>query len=170
MVPRLLPPLLFSDDRGFFRVVARNDELPVAMVQTNLSRSLPGVLRGLHYQLEHSQAKLITVLQGAILDVAVDVRRSSPDFGRCYTAELSAENGQQFFIPAGYAHGFCVLGQTPADVLYHCSDYHHAGDDYGIHWNDPALAVPWPLQSPVVSAKDQVHPRLAEVPPEHLPC
>jgi len=167
-IPELRTPRLHEDDRGWFSELWRGREWPVPMVQTNLSRSVRGVLRGLHYQVDHPQAKLVSVLRGAILDVTVDVRRSSPDFGRVYYHELSEENRGQLYIPTGFAHGFCVLGEH-ADVLYYCSDYYR-GPDLGVHWADPQLAIKWPVTDPILSAKDKVNPCLAEVPPERLPC
>lgn len=142
---------------------------PVEFVQTNFSRSLPGVLRGLHYQFARPQAKLVTVVRGAIFDVMVDVRPESPDFGRCYSAELTEANRRQLFIPAGFAHGFCVLGEELADVVYQVSDYYHPASDCGIHWADPALGIPWPVAVPVTSERDRALPHLADVPRERLP-
>jgi dTDP-4-dehydrorhamnose 3,5-epimerase len=123
----------------------------------------------LHLQHPKDQAKLVSALAGTIWDVAVDVRRGSPTFGRWAAATLSAETGHQLFIPAGFAHGFCVLSET-ALVTYKMSDQYDAGAALGIVWNDPALAIDWPVEHPVVSAKDAAAPRLAEIPPQRLPA
>jgi len=139
-------------------------------VQDNLSRSCRDTVRGLHYQLRHPQAKLVSVLSGAVLDVAVDIRRGSPTFGRHVTVELSAENRRQLFIPEGFAHGFRVLTDT-ADFYYKCTDFYTPGDEYGIFWNDPALGIPWgTIAAPVVSAKDAALPHLRDLPTAHLPA
>jgi dTDP-4-dehydrorhamnose 3,5-epimerase len=170
----LFTPKVFGDARGFFLQTYQTKlyasaGLDRTFVQDNLSRSCRDTVRGLHYQLQHPQAKLVSVLRGAVLDVAVDIRRGSPTFGKCVVAELSEENRQQLFIPEGFAHGFRVLSET-ADFYYKCTDFYAPGDEYGVQWNDPALAIPWgALNTPVVSAKDQRMPRLADVPPEHLP-
>ncbi|HAL92560.1 MAG TPA: dTDP-4-dehydrorhamnose 3,5-epimerase [Verrucomicrobia bacterium] len=167
-------PDVFGDSRGFFLQTYQTKEYAAAgldrvFVQDNLSRSCRDTVRGLHYQLRHPQGKLVSVLRGAVLDVAVDIRRGSPTFGRFEAVELSEDNRKQFFIPEGFAHGFRVLTET-ADFCYKCTDFYAPGDEYGILWNDPALAIPWgDVAAPVVSAKDMKLPRLAEVPPEHLP-
>ena len=167
-------PDIFGDARGFFLQTYQTRAYAAAgldrpFVQDNLSRSCRGTVRGLHYQLRHPQGKLVSVLRGAVLDVAVDIRRGSPTFGRFEAVELSEDNRKQFFIPEGFAHGFRVLTDT-ADFCYKCTDFYAPGDEYGVFWNDPALAIPWgDMDSPVVSAKDQKLPRLADVPPEHLP-
>jgi len=170
----LFTPKVFGDDRGFFQQMYHAREYAAAgldaeFVQDNLSRSCRDTVRGLHYQLAHPQGKLVCVLRGAVLDVAVDIRRGSPTFGQIVVAELSEENRRQFFIPAGFAHGFRVLSDT-ADFYYKCTDFFTPGDEYGVRWNDPALGIPWgEVAAPVVSPKDQATPLLAEVPPEHLP-
>lgn len=168
MKVELLVPRLWSDARGSLFEVHRDDLFPHPMVQTNVSRSRGGVLRGLHYQLERPQAKLVTVLRGAILDVAVDLRRSSSTFGEVFQAELSGENRHQLYVPAGYAHGFCVLSDE-VEVLYHCSDYYHPSSERGVAWNDPQLAIPWPVSEPILSEKDAAYPPLREIPPDQLP-
>ncbi len=170
----LFTPRVFGDDRGFFLQTYQVNEYAAAgldrvFVQDNLSRSRFGTIRGLHYQLKNPQAKLVSVLRGSVLDVAVDIRRGSPTFGRAVAVELSEENRRQLFIPEGFAHGFRVLSDS-ADFYYKCTDVYAPGDEYGILWNDSALAIPWgEVAAPVVSPKDQKLPRLADVPPEHLP-
>jgi len=169
----LIKPRVFHDPRGFFLETYRADVLAVAgvqetFVQDNHSRSSRGVLRGLHYQLRHAQAKLCRVAQGEILDIAVDIRVGSPHFGRWVGAVLSAENCHGLYIPKGFAHGFAVRSET-ADFLYKCSDYYDATDDCGVQWNDPALAIEWDTPSPILSAKDQHHLPLAQIPRDRLP-
>ena len=167
-------PSIFGDARGFFLQTYQTKEyaaagLDRAFVQDNLSRSCRGTVRGLHYQLKHPQGKLVSVLRGAVLDVAVDIRRGSPTFGRFEAVELSEENRKQFYIPEGFAHGFRVLTDV-ADFCYKCTDFYAPGDEYGVKWDDPGLAIPWgDLAAPIVSGKDQKLPWLADVPPEHLP-
>ena len=167
-------PDIFGDARGFFLQTYQTREYAVAgldraFVQDNLSRSCRGTVRGLHYQLQHPQGKLVSVLRGAVLDVAVDIRRGSPTFGRFEAVELSEDNRQQLFSPEGFAHGFRVLTDT-ADFYYKCTDFYAPGDEYGVRWNDPDIGIPWgDLSSPVVSPKDMELSRLADIPPEHLP-
>lgn len=164
---KLITPRRFGDDRGFFQQTYHYGQyaaagMEVRFVQDNWSRSTKGVLRGLHYQLEHPQDKLVSVIRGEVFDVAVDVRRSSPTFGQWVGAVLSAENGCQMFVPKGFAHGFCVLSDS-VDFIYKCSDFYAPGDEYGISWNDPAIGVGWPdVADPLVSAKDAVLPVLAD--------
>ena len=171
---RLFTPKIFGDPRGFFLQTYQTREYAAAgldriFVQDNLSRSCRDTVRGLHYQLQHPQGKLVSVLRGAVLDVAVDIRRGSPTFGKYVAVELSEENRRQLFIPEGFAHGFRVLSES-ADFYYKCTDFYAPGDEYGVKWDDPALAIPWgAMAAPVVSAKDVKLPRLAEMPPEHLP-
>ena len=171
---RVFTPSIFGDARGFFLQTYQTREYAAAgldrvFVQDNLSRSCRGTVRGLHYQLNHPQAKLVSVLRGAVLDVAVDIRRGSPTFGRFEAVELSEDNRKQFFIPEGFAHGFRVLSDT-ADFFYKCADFYTPGDEYGVKWDDPDLAIPWgDLADPIVSSKDLKLPRLADVPPERLP-
>jgi dTDP-4-dehydrorhamnose 3,5-epimerase len=169
----LLTPKTYSDPRGFFRETYHADKLAArgvtcAFVQDNHSRSCRGALRGLHYQVRHPQAKLVSVLRGEIFDVVVDIRRGSPTFGRNASFPLSDENKQMVFIPEGFAHGFCVLSDI-ADVHYKCSNFYHADDDGGIAWNDPSLGIIWPVAAPILSGKDQTYPCLAAVPPDRLP-
>jgi dTDP-4-dehydrorhamnose 3,5-epimerase len=161
----LIEPDVFTDARGEFLEThhsARYAEhgIPGPFVQDNLSRSVKGTLRGLHYQLKHAQGKLVMALTGRIFDVAVDIRKNSPAFGRWVGVELSGENRRQLYIPPGFAHGFCVVSET-ADVLYKCTDLYAPRDERGIVWNDPALAIAWPVTSPLLSNKDRAYPRLA---------
>ena len=175
-IPGLLvfTPSVFGDARGFFLQTYQTREyaaagLDRAFVQDNLSRSCRGTVRGLHYQLRHPQGKLVSVLRGAVLDVAVDIRRGSPTFGQFEAVELSEDNRKQFYVPEGFAHGFRVLTDV-ADFCYKCTDFYAPGDEYGVKWDDPDLAIPWgDGAAPIVSAKDQKLPRLADVPPAHLP-
>jgi dTDP-4-dehydrorhamnose 3,5-epimerase len=130
-------------------------------VQDNHSHSKKHVLRGLHYQLTRPQGKLVFVVSGEIFDVAVDIRQDSPTFGRWAGACLSAENKHQIFVPEGFAHGFVVLSAS-ADVIYKCTDVYAPGDEYGIYWADPAIAIDWPVQNPILSDKDQKCPLLSD--------
>jgi dTDP-4-dehydrorhamnose 3,5-epimerase len=161
----IVEPDVYCDARGFFletyhaaRYSAHGME--VAFVQDNHSRSARGTLRGLHLQVRRPQAKLVRVISGAVYDVAVDVRRGSPTFGRWVAVTLSAENFLQCYIPAGFAHGFCVLSDV-ADVEYKCTDVYEPGAEIGIAWNDPSLAIPWPVEQPLLSDRDRGHPPLA---------
>lgn len=169
----LIEPDIHADGRGFFLETyhaARYGEagVGVTFLQDNLSHSTRGVLRGLHYQLRSPQAKLVSVLQGRILDVAVDVRVGADSFGRWEAFELSSEARRQLYVPPGYAHGFYVLSET-ADVCYKCSALYDPEDDYGIHYADPELAIAWPVSEPVLSAKDRALPRLSAVAAGALP-
>lgn len=166
---KLLAPKVFGDSRGFFcetyneQVFAEALGQDVRFVQDNHSRSSRHVLRGLHYQVRHAQAKLVRVVSGVVFDVAVDMRRSSPTFGRWVGAILSSENQNQMWVPEGFAHGFLVLSET-ADFVYKTTDYWSPANERSVRWNDPALAVDWPVQGfePVLSAKDQEAPLLAD--------
>jgi dTDP-4-dehydrorhamnose 3,5-epimerase len=154
----LIQPKLHRDPRGYFFESFRTDTLAAAgvppFVQDNQSMSTRGTLRGLHYQLDRPQGKLVRVLQGAVIDVVVDIRIGSPTFGRWLAEELSAENLRQVYVPPGYAHGFQVIGEV-GEVFYKCTDYYSgAADQRGIAWNDPALAIPWPERQPLLSHKD----------------
>jgi len=157
---------VFPDSRGSFKELSRVEALAAAgvtapIVQVNCSVSRPGVLRGLHYQLKFPQAKLVTVAYGAVHDVVVDCRPASPTFGRWAAFDLTADGGEQLYVPRGFAHGFAVLGDAPAAVVYQCDDYYHPGDEGGLLWNSPALAIPWPVRDPVLSEKDRVLPPFA---------
>jgi dTDP-4-dehydrorhamnose 3,5-epimerase len=167
----VIEPRLFGDERGFFMETWRADAFAEAgidarFVQDNHSRSAHGVLRGLHYQLPNPQGKLARVVAGAVWDVAVDMRRSSPTFGQWFGLELSAVNRRMIWIPEGLAHGFLVLSET-ADFLYKCSGPYSPADEQSVRWDDPDLAIDWPLSAggrPVLSAKDAAAPGLAEAP------
>ena len=137
-------------------------------VQDNLSRSVRGTLRGLHYQLQQAQAKLIQVIKGVVFDVVVDIRCGSPSFGQWAGVNLSEENKRQLFVPQGFAHGFCVLSEA-AEVVYKCTDFYAPEDEGGILWSDPDIAIDWPIANPLLSDKDSRLPYLADVPPERLP-
>lgn len=157
----LLEPKVFGDARGFFlesynqKVFREVTGLDVQFVQDNHSRSAQGVLRGLHYQLRQPQGKLVRVVRGAVFDVAVDVRRASPTFGRWVGAELSEENQRQFWVPPGFAHGFVVLSES-ADFLYKATDYYAPEHERCIAWNDPAIGIEWPRGvDPKLSEKDR---------------
>lgn len=156
----ILEPKVFGDDRGFFfesysqRAFREVTGLDVEFVQDNHSKSARNVLRGLHYQVDHAQGKLVRVVQGAVFDVAVDIRRSSPTFGKYVGVELSAENKRQLWVPAGFAHGFLVLTET-AEFLYKTTDFYYPEHERCIAWNDPEIGIAWPIgESPVLSAKD----------------
>lgn len=157
----------FVDARGFFleRINAHAFELeglPSQFVQENHSRSLPGVIRGLHFQWSPAQSKLVGVVRGRIWDVALDIRPWSMTYGRYYAAELSDENAELLWIPAGFAHGFCVLGDEAADVLYHTDAPYEPACEGGIRFDDPELAIAWPVSSPVVSERDRRLPSWLE--------
>ncbi|HEN21134.1 MAG TPA: dTDP-4-dehydrorhamnose 3,5-epimerase [Desulfobacteraceae bacterium] len=169
----LVQPDVFSDDRGYFletyhRAKYKESGIEYEFVQDNRSHSRHGVLRGLHYQLQNAQGKLVYVVRGEIFDVAVDIRRGSPYFGRWFGAYLSSENSRQIFVPEGFAHGFCVLSKT-ADVIYKCTDFYSPGDEYGISWSDPDIGIKWPLNSPILSQKDNGNPLLSDIPENLLP-
>ncbi|MDP3871135.1 MAG: dTDP-4-dehydrorhamnose 3,5-epimerase [Methyloversatilis sp.] len=164
----VLEPKVFGDARGFFmesfnaRAFREATGLDVSFVQDNHSRSGKGVLRGLHYQVNQPQGKLVRVAQGAVFDVAVDLRRSSPTFGKWYGVELSGENHRQFWVPAGFAHGFYVLSES-ADFLYKTTDYYAPEHERSLAWNDPTVGVEWSLQgAPLLSPKDIAGKPLAE--------
>jgi len=165
---KIIEPKVFGDARGFFYESfnqRRFNELvgrEVQFVQDNHSRSARHVLRGLHYQIQQAQGKLVRVVQGTVYDVAVDLRRSSPTFGQHVGVELSAENKRMFWIPEGFAHGFVVLSES-AEFLYKTTDYWAPEFERSLAWNDPALAIDWPLsEAPALSAKDQQGKLLAE--------
>lgn len=169
----LIEPMVFEDARGFFMETYHLGKYADAgvkkpFVQDNHSHSQRFTLRGLHYQLDHPQAKLVFVISGEILDIAVDIRRGSPTFGRWTGTLLSDKNRRQLFVPEGFAHGFCVLSET-ADVMYKCTDLYAPGDEYGIFWADPAIDIVWPIENPILSEKDAANPLLNDVPEAHLP-
>ncbi len=169
----LIEPTVFRDERGFFLESYHRlklSELGICdhFVQDNHAMSGRGTLRGLHYQIKHQQAKFCRVIRGKVLDVAVDIRRGSPHFGKAVSVVLSADNMQQIYIPAGFAHGYLVLSET-AEFLYKCSDFYYPEFDRGILWNDPALGIDWGMENPQLSAKDRNHLPLAQVAAEDLP-
>lgn len=164
----IIEPKVFGDDRGFFyesfnrRLFAELTGRDVDFVQDNHSRSVKGVLRGLHYQIQHPQAKLVRVTQGAVLDVAVDIRKSSSTFGQHVVLELSAENKRMFWMPEGFAHGFMVLSDA-AEFLYKTTDYWYPEHERCLRWDDPVLKIDWQISdAPVLSAKDMLGKVLAE--------
>ncbi|PUA42592.1 dTDP-4-dehydrorhamnose 3,5-epimerase [Pseudomonas protegens] len=164
----IIEPKVFGDERGFFyesfnaRAFEEATRVRVQFVQDNHSRSQKGVLRGLHYQLQNTQGKLVRVTQGEVLDVAVDIRRSSPHFGQWVAVRLSAQNHRQLWVPEGFAHGFVVLSDF-AEFLYKTTDYYTPSAERSIRWDDPTLAIDWQLtEPPQLSAKDQAGTLLAE--------
>lgn len=168
----LLKPDVYRDDRGFFLETYREEHLKaegidVHFVQDNLSQSHKDTVRGLHYQIEQQQDKLLMVMQGTILDVAVDLRRQSATFGQHVAVELSADNKHQMFIPKGFAHGFAVLSEK-ALVYYKCSDYYYPEGERGLYWDDPELGIDWKVGNPIISEKDQNQPLLSEISNEDL--
>ena len=167
----LIEPDIFRDERGFFMESYHAGKypqhgLPAEFKQDNHSRSCRGVLRGLHYQLEHPQGKLVRVVSGEVLDVAVDIRKGSPRFGEAVSVVLSADDPRQLYIPPGFAHGFCTLSEQ-ADFLYKCTQLYAPGDEYGIAWDDPDIAIDWPQLDFSLSEKDKRNPRLCDS--DHLP-
>jgi dTDP-4-dehydrorhamnose 3,5-epimerase len=165
---KIIEPKVFGDARGFFlesfnsREFAERVDAGVEFVQDNHSRSAKGVLRGLHYQIQHAQGKLVRVVSGEVYDVAVDIRRSSPNFGKWVGVLLSAENQRQMWVPPGFAHGFVVMSES-ADFLYKTTDYWFAEHERSIAWNDPAIGIDWPIEGePLVAAKDALGKRLSE--------
>ena len=169
---KLITPRRFNDGRGFFQQSYHYEQyaeagITAAFVQDNWSHSSKGVLRGLHYQLKNPQAKLVSVIRGEVFDVAVDLRRSSPSFGKWVGAILSSENGKQLFVPEGFAHGFCVLSEE-VDFVYKCSDFYTLGDEYAIRWDDPDIGIEWSGSDYLVSEKDQCAPLLKEIARDNL--
>ena len=169
----LVHPDVFEDSRGLFFEIYHATKYATAgivesFVQDNYSRSVHGTLRGLHYQLRHGQGKLITVLEGTVFDVTVDIRRGSPTFAKWVGFEISAENRRQLYIPPGFAHGFCVLSEH-AGVAYKCTEFYAPGDEGGIAWNDPTVGIQWPISRPRLSDKDGAYRNLADLSDERLP-
>ncbi len=164
----LIKPDVFHDSRGFFLETYQARRyaeagVPGLFLQDNYSQSVQGTLRGLHYQQEpHAQGKLVMVLEGTVYDVVADVRTGSPSFGQWYGIELSAENQRQVYVPPGCAHGYCVTS-TRASFLYKCTDYYAPSNEQGIIWNDPTLAISWPVSTPLLSAKDRAYKPFAEM-------
>lgn len=169
----VIEPAVFGDERGFF-FESWNAErfkevgLPGKFVQSNVSASSKGVLRGLHYQWPRPQGKLVSVLEGEVYDVAVDIRRGSPTFGKWEAVVLSAENKRQFWIPEGFAHGFAVLSER-AVFSYLCTEIYLKECDAGVRWNDAAIGVDWPISGPTLSARDEIAPFLEDIAEDRLP-
>jgi dTDP-4-dehydrorhamnose 3,5-epimerase len=168
----ILEPKVFGDDRGFFMETWNLRKYQDAgirnpFVQDNISVSRRGTLRGLHFQNPNPQGKLVSVLQGEVLDLVVDIRRRSPTFGKSEAIQLSCDNKRQFYIPPGFAHGFLVLSDT-AMFHYKCTEFYSPKDEMTIRWNDPALCIQWPMDNPIVSEKDAKGLLLKEVPRERL--
>lgn len=169
---KLIKPKVFGDERGFFFESYRKElfteqGIEIDFVQDNTSLSRQGTVRGLHYQIKNQQDKLVMVMRGRILDVAVDLRKNSPTFGQYTSRILSTENKHQLFIPKGFAHGFSTLSDE-ALVYYKCSDYYNPKEERGLSWDDPQLNIDWQVQDPIVSDKDQNQPQLKEIPDKDL--
>jgi len=170
----LIKPKVFGDTRGFFLETYNKERYmdagfpDVDFVQDNHSRSSKGVLRGLHFQLNYPQGKLVQVATGSVFDVAVDIRVGSPTFGQWYGCVLSEENHHQLWIPPKFAHGFCVLSDT-ADFIYKCTDYYRPEDEGGLLWNDPEVGIDWPLAEPLLSEKDELYSQLSKINHDSLP-
>lgn len=164
----LVTPQVFGDDRGFFMETYNQQKaeglgLPVNFVQDNHSKSSKGVLRGLHYQSPQWQGKLVRTVQGEIFDVAVDIRAGSPTYGEWVGFYLNDENKQQLYVPEGFAHGFVVTSDT-AEVVYKCTSLYEPSQEGSVLWNDPDIGIEWPVESPLLSEKDKVGQRLANLP------
>ncbi len=169
----LLEPKVYGDERGFFLETwhARHyaeTGIPERFVQDNLSRSLKNVLRGLHYQIQRPQGKLVSVIEGEVFDVAADVDPDSETFGRWVGVRLSGDNKRQLYVPPGYAHGFCVLSQA-AYFTYKCTEYYAPELERGVRWDDPTLGIDWPIDEPIVNKRDAGWPTLEEAEREELP-
>ena len=169
----IIEPKVFGDVRGFFMETwqahhYRDIGIAEPFVQDNLSSSTKGVLRGLHFQNPHGQGKLVSVVHGAVFDVAVDIRVNSPTFGQWTGVTLSGENHKQFWIPAGFAHGFCVLSET-AVFAYKCTDVYTPSTEGGVRWDDPDLGIEWPITDVLLSDKDEAYPFLRDIPKARFP-
>ena len=163
----LIEPGVYHDARGLFLETYHQARyakggVDATFVQDNFSRSVHGTLRGLHAQRRHSQGKLVRVIRGEVFDVAVDVRRGSPSFGHWYGATLSGENLRQLYLPPGFMHGFCVLSDS-AELSYKCTHFYDADDEYAVRWDDPDIGIDWPIDAPLLSARDEAAPRLKEI-------
>ncbi len=169
----LIEPAVFKDERGLFMELFHASRYAVhglvePFVQDNYSVSRKDTLRGLHYQLKNPQAKLVQVIEGAVFDVAVDIRLGSPSYGQWVAEILSDENNKQLYVPPGFAHGFCVLSET-ARFIYKCTDVYTPNDEYGVLWSDQGLAIDWPISTPVLSSKDRQFQVLANIDQSCLP-
>lgn len=169
----IIEPKTFEDSRGFFMETYNQDRYVEAginrgFVQDNLSWSVKGTIRGLHFQIKNPQAKLVQALTGEIFDVVVDVRPESVTFSRWTGIHLSDKNRRQVFIPEGFAHGICILSRT-AHLLYKCSEFYVPDDEGGILWSDPDIGIHWPVENPIISEKDKKFPKLSELTAEQLP-
>jgi len=169
----IIEPQVHGDDRGYFKELWKQSSftaagLPANFVQSNVSRSAAGVIRGLHYQYPNPQGKLVSVLEGRVFDVAVDIRADSPTYRQWVGVELSGSNHRQLFVPEGFAHGFCVLGES-AVMNYFCTCEFDPLCDAAIAWNDPDIAIEWPIKPASLSARDSAAPRLRDIAPEDLP-
>ena len=162
----LVKPNVIEDHRGFFMESYhiekfKNGGINCTFVQDNHAKSVQNTLRGLHFQVQYPQAKLLRCLKGKVFDVAVDIRQDSPYFGKWVGEELSEENRYQLYIPEGFAHGYYVMSET-AEIAYKCSEIYHPLDEQGLRWNDPEIAINWPSQNPILSAKDKALPMMAD--------
>lgn len=169
----LIEPPVFEDRRGFFMETYQQKKyaelgIQTRFIQDNLSYSVRGTLRGLHYQFPQAQAKLVQVIEGKIFDVVVDIRRGSPTFGKWTGVYLSDENRSQLYMPEGFAHGFCVLSET-AFSIYKCSELYTPDSERGILWSDSDICIQWPISDPLLSDKDRNYGCLRDMPPEKLP-
>lgn len=163
----IIEPKVFCDNRGFFKETFKVEHyqsagIKLPFVQDNYSRSQKSVLRGLHFQKSQPQGKLVSCILGSVYDVAVDIDPKSKTFGKYVGVELNEQNHLQFWIPPGYAHGFCVLSKY-ADIFYKCTNYYLPEDEGGVIWNDPEVAINWPIGTPILSNKDKLLPRLKEI-------
>lgn len=162
----LVKPNVIEDHRGFFMESYHIEKFKIGginctFVQDNHAKSVQNTLRGLHFQVQYPQAKLLRCLKGKVFDVAVDIRQDSPYFGKWVGEELSEENRYQLYIPEGFAHGYYVMSET-AEIAYKCSEIYHPQDEQGIRWNDPGIAINWPSQNPILSEKDKALPMMAD--------
>lgn len=169
----LIEPEIFRDERGFFLETYSESKykkmgVDERFVQDNHSFSKKGTLRGLHFQINHPQGKLVRVVKGSVFDVVVDLRKSSPTYAEHFTIELNSEKLNQLYIPPGFAHGFCVISET-AHFEYKCTDFYYPSDEGGIIWNDPMLDIHWPIREPSISQKDGLYPALTDIKESKLP-
>lgn len=169
----ILEPDVFKDERGFFLETWNKERYEkngflYSFVQDNISFSKKGILRGLHFQFPRPQGKLIQVLSGKVIDIAVDIRIGSPTYGQWHSEILSDENLRQMYVPPGFAHGYCVISES-AIFSYKCTDFYNPATEHGIIWNDPELSIDWPIKEPILSPKDAKYPGLKDLSPDKLP-